>query len=174
MSDDRDDFDYQVPGVVPVVTQQGPTCWAAATTMMKSWHKQQTLSTEAAIAETGEPFVTYLRKGRALPHSEFPPFAFAAGMQLAPLRSYTPRQLMHLMIRRRSPLMICVFWPNNTEMTHMYVLFRISGNGANVDNVLVEYNDPLTGHEEMGFKDFMEQMEAASDRRGINGQLLHY
>jgi len=39
-----------------MIVQKGATCWAAAGAMMISWRKQQMLSTEAAIAGTGNPY----------------------------------------------------------------------------------------------------------------------
>jgi hypothetical protein len=174
MADIGIDFDYQVPGVVPSLTQDGATCWAAAGAMMICWQKQQSMSVADAIATTGEPYITYLARRRSCPHDEIPDFLGMAGMTCEPLRSYTPQELYQIMLRYRSPLLMIVYWPNASQMTHCRVVTRVSGSGANASNCLIEYNDSLTGPDEAGFNDFYEQFEAASERPGMKGQLGHY
>jgi hypothetical protein len=72
------------------------------------------------------------------------------------------RQLIDLMRKRQSPLMILVYWNNVLHMTHFRVVKRIySDDGQD----LVDFNDPGTGKEETGFVlGLIEGMEAAADK----------
>jgi hypothetical protein len=172
MADDLSE-DFTVPGLVPKIVQQGHTCWAAAAAMMIGWRTQQSCSMDAAIATLGEDILWYWKKRQVLPHETIPDLAGMAGMQCEPLRSFTPQQFLELMKKTPSPLMMCLFWPNSTNQTHFDVVFKIrsGGNGA----ALVTYNDPMTGEEnEDDFQSFRQQVEAALDRPGMKGQMLHY
>jgi hypothetical protein len=175
MPDYMSDYDYEAPGTVPLIQQEGTTCWAAAAAMMLSWNNSQTIYTPDAIAMTGSPYTDYYARLKGLPADETPWFAAAAGMTCEPIRSYCPWELCDIMCHNQSPLMMCVYWPNYYRMTHFYVVTRVSGSGGNAWNALIEYNDPLTGtHVEEGYIDFYQKFEAAGDFPTLKVQLLHY
>jgi hypothetical protein len=166
-------YNYQVPGTVPLIRQQGNTCWAAAVAMMINWRKgSQSLTIEQTLAPLGNApgypertsYESLYKNRSSLKSVDYTNIACAAGMKYpsAPV-SYSPRKLIELMSSRRSPLMIIVYWPNAGAMTHFNVVTRIYTD-PNLDMDMVVFNDPDAGSKEMFFEDFISQMEAAAKK----------
>jgi hypothetical protein len=163
------DFDCNI-GRVPMFQQRGMTCWAAAAAMMISWRARKSMSIEQAISTTGEPYITYFRAMKKLPHAEMSNFAYAAGMVCEPMRNYTPKQLYELMANRRSPLYVDT--ATGGSISHVLVIKRIYGSGGQW-NTSVEYNDPNTGEEDIAnFDDFTAKLEGVAD--SLVCQIMHY
>jgi hypothetical protein len=141
--------------------------------MMINWHNgRQWMTIEETLQPLGgapnypegTTYVKLYKQGRGLVAADFTNLGYAAGMKYPPAPiSFTPGQLVDLMMRRRSPLMILVYWPNTLNMTHFRVVTRIFTDPDN-DVDMVSFNDPSTGRKTGFFLDLIRVMEAAADK----------
>lgn len=88
---------YDVPGLVPVMAQDGPmTCWATVYAMMLSWRKSTVFAPRDAVGQVAPRYATLYDAGlttqsspRGLPSAEWLPFLRAAKMNFQPLKNLT-------------------------------------------------------------------------------------
>jgi peptidoglycan hydrolase-like protein with peptidoglycan-binding domain len=76
-------FTYQVPGFKPLIPQPMPSnaCWAAAYTMLRSWHDSKKYEIEEALAKVGPEYVQLYRDNHGLPWAEAQTFYVKAGLR---------------------------------------------------------------------------------------------
>lgn len=91
---------------VPAIKQPSPmSCWATVYAMMRSWKAGRPVTIEAAIAELGAPFTTYLAEDRGLPGGQELEFVKAAGLRAKPPASY-PLTMFRKLLRDSGPVWI--------------------------------------------------------------------
>lgn len=132
---------------VPVIAQPSPmSCWAAVYAMMKSWKAGKPVSIEAAIAELGAPFTTYLAEDRGLPGGQELAFVKAGGLRAIPPASY-PLTMFRKLLRNSGPAWIIT---GDGITSHARLLIGIYGaeeaeKMATYEGTTMEFIDPALG-----------------------------
>ena len=175
---DNSSYYYSIKNV-PFIRQKGMTCWAAAGAMMLSWKKRKSLSLSSAMQECrgvdvdGTLYTDYFKNGRKLPYSEFSNFGYSLGMQAAGARSFTALDMRKLMMKRNSPLMVCVLW-NGANISHFYVITMFYTDEDDNECLMVNDSNREEPDTPMFFGDFIEAFENAAASAQLNAQVLYY
>jgi hypothetical protein len=128
-------IDFVVPGIIQPIRQIGPTCWAAASVILRSWKKQsRSLQVRDEIVKIGQEWLNYYDLGTGLPFNRHQQFAEAAGMRVKPPASYTVGDLRRLLLR---PSPIYVAFTMSITAAHAVVIIGMSGDGTSVGTDLI-------------------------------------
>lgn len=126
---------FVVPGNLQPIRQIGPTCWAAASVMLRSWKKQsRSLNVREEIEKTGKEWIDYYDLGTGLPFSRHQQFADAFGLRVKPPASYTVGDLRRILTR---PSPIYVSFAMSVTAAHAVVIIGMSGDGTSVGTDLI-------------------------------------
>jgi Papain-like cysteine protease AvrRpt2 len=132
---------------VPVMRQPSSTSsWATVYAMMKSWKAGKLVSIEAAIAELGAPYTTYLAEDLGLPGGQELEFVKASGLRAKPPASYTLTTFRDL-LRSSGPVWIIT---GDGITAHARLLVGIYGTEetekiAAYEGTTMEFIDPALG-----------------------------
>ncbi len=74
-------IDYTVPGIFQVIQQPNDwACWAATTTILKSWKDQQSYEIATVLAGIGQVYLDKFNNGTGLYLDEYPGYLQSAGL----------------------------------------------------------------------------------------------
>lgn len=163
---DLKDLPVRVRLDVPAIKQPSPmSCWATVYAMMKSWKARRPVSIEAAIAELGAPYTTYLAEDRGLPGGQELAFVKAGGLHAMPPASY-PLTLFRKLLRNNGPVWIIT---GDGITSHARLLIGIYGadeaeKRATYESTTMEFIDPASGtyvyEPALGFYEMFERETA--------------
>ena len=169
-----DDFSYRVSGIVPVVEQPtSMSCWAAAATMLISWHDHASYDIATAMEDVGARFKTLFDDNSGISNSELSEFITAAGLRSAPAMSYPVSEFKRL-LEDYGPLMVVGDEdPSQRKILHARVVYGIYGDGTATGTHL-RINDPANGGRQYSesFRTFVSKYEDAADT--VNEQIIHF
>src|SRR5665213_1051444 len=74
-------LNYQVPGDVTLLKQDGNTCWANTATMMFNWRNKQSMSVSELMSKAGSVYSTLYRNREPLPAREKPGLLLYLGIK---------------------------------------------------------------------------------------------
>lgn len=173
---------FVVPGILQPIRQIGPTCWAAASVMLRSWKKQsRSLHVRDEIAKIGKEWLDYYDLGAGLPWTRHQAFAEAAGMQIKPPASYTVSDLRKVLTR---PSPTYVSFTMNVKTAHAVVIIGMSGDGTSVGTDLILHDTAVGAPPDrlpfvmmnlwVGFTQRIHNRDKVAPAGMPNGQLLHF
>jgi hypothetical protein len=165
---------------VPAIKQPSPmSCWATVYAMMKSWKAGKPVSIEAAIAELGPPFTSYLSEDNGLPGGQELAFVKAGSLHAMPPASY-PLTLFRKLLRDRGPVWIIT---GDGITSHARLLVGIYGASeaekrATYEATTMEFIDPASGtyvyEPALKFYDMFERETAFIVDNGYNSLDLRW
>ena len=136
-------IDFVVPGIIQPIRQIGPTCWAAASVMLRSWKKQsRSLNVRDEIEKTGKEWLDYYDLGTGLPWNRHQQFAEAFGLRCKPPANYTVADLRRLLTR---PSPIYVSFTMSVSAAHAVTIIGMSGDGTSVGTDLIIHDTAVGG-----------------------------
>lgn len=137
--------DYRVPGLFsPLAQPSSMACWATVYTMLLSWRRQQSLSIEDALSQTGQRWLDLYRGNGGLPGAEHGAFFTAAGLVAEPLQSFSVDGWERL-LRDYGPLIVTGNEaPGRAWAMHARVITGIRGDGS-AENTAFTIVDPSGG-----------------------------
>jgi hypothetical protein len=133
---------------VPAIKQPSRmSCWATVYAMMRSWKAGRPVTIDAAIADLGAPFTTYLTEDRGLPGGQELKFVKAAGLRAKPPASY-PLTMFRKLLRDNGPVWIVA---GDGITSHARLLVGIYGTDdaeklETYKGTTMEFIDPASGN----------------------------
>lgn len=124
-------IDYSIPGLfAPLAQPSSMACWATVYTMLLSWRRQQSLTIEDALAQTGPHWLDLYKRNVGLPGKQHGDFFAAAGLMAEPLQSFSIEGWEQL-LRNYGPVIITANEnPGKAWAMHARVLTAIKGDGT--------------------------------------------
>lgn len=169
-------FDYNVPGLVPIVAQpSNMTCWATVATMMLSWHDKQSYTIQAAMDKAGAKYRTMFDNNEGLPatEQEVEAFTTACGMKIEYPMSYTVSGLRALLENHGPLVAITDEAPGEMWAIHARVIRGMYGDGT-INGTFLRINDPAGGRQYTeSFKAFSQKYEEIANAPPMM-QIMHY
>ncbi len=166
-------FDYDVPGIVPIIKQPTPnTCWATVSTMMVSWRENTSYTIQHVMNRAGQPFRTKFDNDQGLVAGEKAVFFTSLGMTGEAPMLYTAKGLLDL-LKTHGPLWATTDEQPGTDFSvHARIITGIFGDGT-VDGTSLRINDPSDGkHYSESLKEFTQKFEALAGSQFI--QIVHF
>ena len=167
-------FNYNIRGTVPVIQQTGNTCWAAVSTMMLSWKRNQPLTMPTAIGLVGEPYVGILNSRAAISVTQIPELLRRLGMVAEPPLNYTVPGFVTL-FNQKAPLWVITIEGGNVNMSHARIVTGIQGDGS-INGTILTIVDPALGRVvRESYSAFARKYErAASNVTTLYAQIIHF
>ena len=169
--------DYQVPDDIPVIAQDGDTCWAAATTMMFSWRDKSKYGIKQVADKLGKPFRELFDKKAALPSNMLESLVSSAGFKAEAGCCYPVEGLEQLLKKYGAVIFITREDPNGNRMLHARIVRGISG-GPQFDKAMVDIVDSAGGGKSYKekFSDFVRKYESvpSGPQKDWISQVLHF
>lgn len=164
---------YFVPDDLRLVEQpHNNVCWAAAATIMMSWHDSAKYSIREAMELAGEEWLDLYKDRKGLP---FQPvgrnyrFAKACGMNAAPFPCGDAETWMDV-IKSKGPVAVSTYVAGRWD--HMLVLYGVFFMNEEATMYVV---DPGTGtREKLKFKAFLESYKEAFRDSGAKASIWFY
>lgn len=124
-------IDYTIPGLfAPLAQPSSMACWATVYAMLLSWRRQQSLTIEDALAQTGPHWLDLYKRNVGLPGNQHGDFFAAAGLMAEPLQSFSIEGWEQL-LRNYGPVIITANEnPGKAWAMHARVLTAIKGDGT--------------------------------------------
>jgi hypothetical protein len=168
-------FDYNVPGIVPLLAQPSPmTCWATVAAMMVGWRDQLSRSIESVMDEAGGAYRTRFDNDQGLPGSQKEAFLTALKLKGEAPMSYTVSGLLAL-LQTHGPLWATTDEDPSEEFAiHARIVTGMFGDGT-IDNTTLRINDPAGGRQYTeGFHAFMQKFEEVAAAGPLRVQIVHF
>lgn len=174
-------FNYTIRGIVPVIQQEGNTCWAAVSTMMLSWRRNQSLSVPSAMKLIGEPYGSIYTRGTqpdgsGLMAAEKPELLRRMKLVAEPPMNYTVQGFVTL-FRQKAPLWVTTDEGNDWEnpAIHARIITGIQGDGT-VNGTLLTIIDPATGttYQERFAVLAKKYERVVTTTGGLRAQIVHF
>jgi hypothetical protein len=168
-------FDFNVPGVVPIIAQPSDmTCWATVATMMVSWRDKTSYTFQKAMDMAGPVYRDKFDDNEGLLGIEKDAFLTALGLAGEPPMSYIVSGLKSL-LEKHGPL-----WATTDERPgagfsiHARIITGIFGDGT-IDGTSLRINDPAAGKQYTEtFKTFMKKFEEVTETGKLRVQIVHF
>ncbi|MCB0263900.1 MAG: hypothetical protein KDH98_12155, partial [Calditrichaeota bacterium] len=167
-------FDYNVPGIVPIIAQPSNlTCWATVATMMVSWKDSVSYPITDVMDSAGAIYRTKFDNNQGLLGSEKPAFLAALGLTGEAPQSYSVQGFRNL-LESVGPL-----WATTDELPgdgfaiHARIVTGMFGDGT-PENTFLRINDPAGGRQySETFLKFMQKFEEVA-AGGLRVQIVHF
>lgn len=167
-------FDFNVPGIVPIIAQPSNlTCWATVSTMMVSWKDSVSYPITEVMDMAGATYRTKFDNNQGLLGSEKPAFLAALGFTGEPPQSYSVQGFRDL-LESAGPL-----WATTDELPgdgfaiHARIVTGMFGNGT-PEGTFLRINDPAGGRQySETFLKFMQKFEEVA-AGGLRVQIVHF
>jgi hypothetical protein len=153
-------FDYNVPGLVPVLAQPSDkTCWATVTTMMISWRDQASYTIAQVMDMAGAPYDKKFKNNQTLRASEKEDLLDELDLRGEPPMSYAARGLLEL-LRQYGPLWVTTDEdPSKNFSIHARIVIGMYGDGS-PDGTFLRIVDPAGGRQyDESFATFARKFE---------------
>lgn len=138
-------INYSVPGEVPVIAQPtNMTCWAAAATMMVSWHDQISYTIEAVMDRAGQVYRQKFNKNESLFAAEENQLFTTLGLKKEAPQNYSPEGLLSLLQNYGPIFVIGNEGSTDRSALHVRIITGMSGDGT-PDGTQLQINDPDGG-----------------------------
>jgi len=166
-------FDYTVPGLVPIIAQpSNMTCWATVATMMMSWRDKVSYSIQDAMDQAGANYRAMFDANEGLKAADHEDFAAACGMGIEFPMSYTVSGLRSLIETHGPIVAIADEAPGDLWAIHARVIRGIFGDGT-PDGTSLRINDPAGGRQYTeSFRAFTQKFEEVAESPRI--QIMHF
>lgn len=167
---------YAAPGLVPPLAQPSSTnSWGTVFTMLSSWKKQQSISTESALGELGQKWADAYKGNSGLAASDKVDFVAATGLVAEPPKSFSVDE-WHNLIRTFGPLWVTgQETPDKPWATQAWVITGIGGDGT-AEGTFFNLIDPNGAREyREKISDFVTTVNTALEQSGSAGmQVFHW
>jgi len=167
------DYNYAVPGTVPVLAQPtNETCWATAATMLFSWRDNQSYTFEHAMDMISPYYRARLDNNKPLLDGEEADFLAVSGLIGEPPANYTIDGILRL-LQNYGPLWVTLNEdPANIFSHHALVITEMFGDGT-PDGTFLQMNDPDGGVQvALSFTDYVQKFESVAGSAGTGEALL--
>ncbi len=174
-------FDYNVPGLVPILAQPSSmTCWATVATMMISWRDKQSRSIQSVMDMAGPQYRAKFDNPnldkQGLLSNEKIAFLGTLGMSGEPPMSYTVSGIRSL-LQTYGPLWVTTDEdPTEQFSIHARIITGIFGDET-TDGTFLRINDPAGGRQYTeSYQTFVEKFEseALDKKRPFRIQVAHF
>jgi hypothetical protein len=173
----KNDINFTVPGIIPVITQPSSmTCWATVFTMMYSWKNQQSVRIEDAVRSVGNKWLDLFRKNKGLSTKDKIDFIKASGLNARMPMSLSIEGWLDI-LKKNGPVWVTTNeTPGKIFSIHARIIKGIKGNGTPPGTKFLII-DPAGGkvYEER-FDVFINKYEdeARDKNRPLRIQILHW
>lgn len=168
-------FDYNVPGIVPLIAQPSTmTCWATVATMMVCWRDQASRTIANVMDEAGAVYRQKFDNNQGLKGSEKEAFLTALGLHGEPPASYTISGLRAL-LQTHGPLWVTTDEdPSEDFAIHARIVTGMFGDET-LDGTFLRINDPAGGRQYTeSFRAFQQKFEDVAAAGPLRVQIVHF
>lgn len=158
-------FNYNVPGIVPLIAQpKTKACWATAAAMMVGWRDQMSYSIEEVVEMAGADYLTKFKNNKGLYSSEKPLFLASLGLHSEPPMSYPVSAFLSL-LKTNGPLWVTTDEdPGKAFAVHARIVTGMFGDGT-TNGTFLRINDPDGGRQYTeSYRDFVKKFEELSNK----------